>query len=119
MSIHTLRSSTKSQTLAKSMALNLADWQASSVQHFGVASHYTDSLWWRQPGGSGIYLAELIHDGQRPDAEIYSELEVVKAKWGGERIGVYDCWGKVDLAKIGLRRVVQNPWYWRAPATPP
>lgn len=119
MSIQAVRGRSMSPSLTKSMALNLAEWHASSVQHFGVASYYTDCLWWRQPGGSGIYLAALIHDGQRSDAQVHEEVGVVMEKWEGQRVGLYDCWGHYNLAQIGLARGFQNPWYWRAPAAPP
>ena len=98
------------------MALNLADWQASSVQHFGVESMYTDSLWWRRPGGADIYLAALIHDAQRPNAETFAELQIVDELWGEHGYAVYDCWGTRDLTQIGLKPIVKNPWYVRPPS---
>jgi GNAT superfamily N-acetyltransferase len=101
------------------MALNLADWQRSSIQHFGIQSFYTNSLWWRQPGGSGIYLGALIYDAQTPDDETFAELQAVEKHWGAEAFGVYDCWGTRDLTKIGFRRVVKNPWYLRPPGIAP
>lgn len=107
---------TQHDTMTRAMALNLADWHASSVQHFGVESYTTDSLWWRRPGGSGIYLAALIHDHQQPDAEIIAALQAVDEIWGTQGYEVYDCWGSRNLTQVGLRRVVQNPWYLRPPA---
>lgn len=106
-------------TMARAMALNLADWHRSSVQHFGVRNDYTPSLWWRQPGGSGIYLGALIHEGETPDAELFSELRDVQEAWGSQEFELYDCWGTRDLTPIGFRRVVQNPWYLRAPGAAP
>ena len=107
---------TSHATMTRAMALNLADWQASSVRHFGVGSSYTDSIWWRQPGGSGIYLAALIHDNQQDDAATFADLRNVAEVWGDQGYAVYDCWGNRDLAQVGLRRVVKNPWYLRHPA---
>jgi hypothetical protein len=105
--------------MAQAMALNLADWHASSVQHFGLQSFYTNGLWWRQPGGSGIYLGALIHDIERPDGEIFAELQAVEELWGTKGFEIYDCWGSRDLTSIGFRRVVQNPWYLRPPGAAP
>lgn len=99
------------------MALNLADWQARSLHHFGVTSYTTDSIWWRQPGGSGIYLAALVHDAVAPDSQVFSALQEVEAIWGDAGYAVYDCWGTRDLTQIGLKRLVKNPWYLR-PAQP-
>jgi hypothetical protein len=43
MAIQNLGSSTIAQhTMSQAMALNLADWHRSSVQHFGLQSFYTD-----------------------------------------------------------------------------
>lgn len=109
----------RSDTAPRAMALNLADWHVSSVQHFGVESYYTNSLWWRQPGGSGIYLGALIHDAQTPDEETFAELQHICERWGDQGFGVYDCWGSRDLNKIGFSLVVKNPWYLRLPAPAP
>lgn len=125
MSIHTLRNDAETHHSpirnmgTKSMALNLADWHRSSVQHFGIQSSYTDSLWWRQPGGSGIYLGAIIHDAQTPDEELFAELQTVKNAWGEQGFEVYDCWGKRDLTPIGFEKVVKNPWYLRLPGAAP
>ena len=110
---------TLSAQLTRAMALNQDDWHTSSVQHFGVASYYTDTLWWRQPGGSGIYLGAAIHDAELPDAEVLADLAVVQAAWGGQGFAVYDFWGTRDLAAAGFRRMVKNPWYLRLPAPAP
>lgn len=57
---------TLSGQMTRAMALNLADWHTASVQHFGVVSDYTATLWWRQPGGSGIYLGRRFMMGNGP-----------------------------------------------------
>lgn len=116
MSIHTQSNITIHRaTMTRAMALNLADWHTSTVQHFGIETCTTNSIWWRRPGGSGIYLAALIHNDQRPDDETFTELQVVEEAWGDQGYEVYDCWGSRDLAQIGLKRIVKNPWYLRPP----
>lgn len=106
-------------TMSKAMALNLADWHIASVKHDGIASYYTDSLWWRCPGSSGIYLGAIIHDGATADEETFAELRAVKDLWGAQSFGVYDCWGTRDLSEIGFHFIVKNPWYLRPPAPAP
>jgi GNAT superfamily N-acetyltransferase len=105
--------------MARAMALNLADWHRSSVQHFGIESAYTDSLWWREPGGSGVYLAALVHNARPPDADVFEELQDVAERWGAEGYSIYDCFATRDLTQVGLELVVKNPWYVRSPAAPP
>jgi GNAT superfamily N-acetyltransferase len=122
MSAHTLNhepTNTITNNLSRSMALNLADWHRSSVQHFGLESYYTPSLWWRQPGGSGIYLGALIHDAQASDEETFAELQAVERVWGTQGFWIYDCWGTRDLTPIDFEQVVKNPWYLRAPGAAP
>jgi hypothetical protein len=113
---HNLRDNTITRSMTGAMALNLADWHRSSVQHFGVQSFYTDSLWWRQPGGSGIYLGAIVTNNETPDAETFAELRRVEEVWGTEGFGIYDCWGTRDLAPLGYKFGVKNPWYLRQPA---
>lgn len=110
---------TTQRTMSEAMALNLADWHRSSVQHFGLKSFYTDSIWWRTPGGSGIYLGAMICNNETPDAETFAELRQVEEVWGSESFGVYDCWGTRDLSQLGYTFGVKNPWYLRQPAAAP
>jgi GNAT superfamily N-acetyltransferase len=105
--------------MTRAMALNLADWHTSSIQSFGIQSFYTDSLWWRQPGGSGIYLGAIILDAETPDDTLLAELNRVQAAWTPQGFALYDCWATRDLAEAGFERVVKNPWYLRAPAAIP
>jgi hypothetical protein len=115
MSIDTTRNHTTTQP----MALNLADWHRSSIQHFGVESDYTRSLWWRQAGGSGIYLGALIYDAQTPDDETFAELQEVESAWAPQGFWIYDCWGTRDLSSINFKQVVKNPWYLRPAGAAP
>jgi GNAT superfamily N-acetyltransferase len=101
----------------RSMALNLCDWMHSSIRWYGVESAYTETLWWRQPGGSGIYLGAVIVDGEKPDSEVLADLRRVQEAWGSQKISLWDCWGRRDLGEIGLVRHWKNPWYLR-PAAP-
>jgi GNAT superfamily N-acetyltransferase len=101
------------------MALNLADWHRSSIQSFGIQSFYTDSLWWRQPGGSGIYLGAILLDAETPDEKLFAELNRVQTAWTPQGFALYDCWARRDLAEAGFERVVKNPWYLRGPAAIP
>lgn len=106
-------------SMTHAMALNLAAWHRSSVQALGVQSFYTDTLWWRRPGGSGIYLGAIILDAQTPDDVLLAELNRVRAAWGTESFGIYDGWAIRDLSCIGLKQTVKNPWYLRLPANAP
>jgi hypothetical protein len=119
MSVDLRNNTSERATTTKAMALNLADWHVASIKYDGVQSYYTDSLWWRRPGSSGIYLGALIHDAQTADEETFAELQAVKAVWGEQSFGIYDCWGTRDLSEIGFRFVVRNPWYLRPPAPAP
>jgi hypothetical protein len=111
--------SPEDDSMSKAMALNLADWHVASIKYDGVQSYCTDSLWWRRPGSSGIYLGALIHNQQIADEETFAELQAVKGVWGEQNFGIYDCWGTRDLSQIGFRFVVRNPWYLRSPAPAP
>ncbi|MCC6456020.1 MAG: GNAT family N-acetyltransferase [Caldilineaceae bacterium] len=125
MSTHTLHNdadstnTTYDNTMARSMALNLADWHRASLQGFGVESFYTDALWWRQPGGSGIYLGAIVLDAQTPDETLFAELRTVQQAWELRSFGLYDCWATRDLAGVGFERAVKNPWYLREPNASP
>jgi hypothetical protein len=125
MSTHNLRnaadsaSTTYDNSMTRAMAVNLADWHRSSLQGFGVESFYTDGLWWRQPGGSGIYLGAIVIDAQTPDDALFAELNRVQKSWEPAGFGLYDCWATRNLAGIGFDRAVKNPWYLRDPAASP
>jgi GNAT superfamily N-acetyltransferase len=103
--------------MTRSMALNLCNWMESSVRWFGVESYSTPALWWRRPGGSGIYLGAVIIDGERPDTELFSDLNAVKDAWQSNELHLYDCWGRYDLSQWGFVQQWKNPWYLR-PAAP-
>ena len=99
------------------MALNCCAWTEASVRALGVPAFRTRSLWWRDPGGSPIYLAALILDPHAPDQQIFDELHQVHAAWGTSPIVLYDCWATRDLAAVGYDRRSETPWYVR-PAAP-
>ena len=95
------------------MALNCSAWTESSVRSLGVAASRTESLWWRQPGASAIYLAALIFDPHAPDSQILEELSDVRRAWGTSPVSLYDCWATRDLRAVGYERRFQTPWYLR------
>ena len=97
------------------MALNCSAWTESSVRSLGVAASRTESLWWRQPGASAIYLAALIFDPHAPDSQILDELSNVRRAWGTSPVSLYDCWATRDLGSVGYERRFQTPWYARPP----
>ena len=103
-------------TMTRAMALNLATWTYVSAQCLGVQTFRTDSLWWRRPGGSPIYLGAVIVGAQTASHEIFADLRVVQEAWGAEGLTVYDCWAKHDLGKIGLKHLWTTPWYVRPPS---
>ena len=103
-----------SDTVTQAMALNLADWMSASLHPFAVECFADGALWWRQPGGSGIYLGATNVGKYNTSAEFVKELAKVVAAWGEQEFALYDCWGNCDLAAAGFTRLVQNPWYWRA-----
>lgn len=102
-----------SDTATKTMALNLADWMCASLQPFGVETHYDGALWWRQPGGSGIYLGATSVGKYTTSGDFTNDLAKVVTAWGNEEFSLYDCWGTYDLREAGFVREVQNPWYLR------
>jgi GNAT superfamily N-acetyltransferase len=101
----------------RAMALNCAAWTESSVRALGVATFRTPSLWWREPGGSPIYLVALIFDPDAPDERIFDELSGVHRAWGASSVLLYDCWATRDVRALGYERRFQTPWYVR-PASP-
>ncbi len=104
-------------TTTRAMALNYATYTGSSVRALGVLSFQSQSLWWRQPGGSPIYLAALILDPHAPDQQILEELDQIHMAWGTSPFDLYDCWATRDLSAVGYERRFQTPWYVR-PASP-
>jgi hypothetical protein len=105
--------------MARAMALNVADWHTVSLRPYGVRCFQNDSLWWREPGGSGIYLGAIILDAKSPDDEILAGLEAVKTLWGTGDFALYDCYATRDLAGIGFDLVIKNPWHLRPPSPIP
>lgn len=110
---------TFNNAMTRAMALNVADWHTASLRPYGVQCFQNDALWWREPGGSGIYLGAIILDAQAPDDEILAGLEAVKALWGSVDFALYDCYATRDLAGIGFDLVLKNPWHVRPPSPPP
>ena len=97
----------------RQMALNLAAWTAASVRALGVRFSETLSLWWREPGGSPIYLAALVFDADAPDQRLFGDLDAVRAAWGSEPALLFDCHATRDLEPVGWERQFQTPWYLR------
>lgn len=104
-------------TATHAMALNLAAWMGSSLRPYDVATETTDSIWWRQPGASGIYLGALTIADHASDAELHADFGLVTHAWQPKQFGLYDCWASRDLNPLGFKKIVQNPWYLR-PAEP-
>lgn len=107
---------------AEAMARNLADWTDASVRCYSIQTVDAPGLWWRQPGGSPIYLAAVILDAQTPDEALWVELAKVQDAWrtAGVDAWVYDCAGTRDLNALGFELLWKNPWYLRptGPLTP-
>jgi len=103
----------------KAMALNVAAWIDSSVVCLGVQTFRTESLWWRKPGGSPIYLSAIVTDPQVADDVLHTDLRLVETEWGAEGISLWDCWAVRDLGGMGFKRQWMEPWYLRHPSPPP
>jgi len=103
----------------KAMALNVAAWTDSSVVCLGVHTFRTESLWWRKPGGSPIYLSAIITDPQVADDVLQSDLRLVETVWGTEGISLWDCWAARDLSGMGFKRQWMERWYLRHPSPLP
>ena len=101
----------------RAMALNCAAWTEASVRALGVSASRTRSLWWREPGGSPIYLAALIFVADAPDPRIADELEQVHAAWRTSPILLYDCQATRELGAVGYELRFETPWYLR-PVSP-
>lgn len=108
----------ENQAATQAMARNLADWSDASIRCYGVETFYTPGLWWRQPGGSPIYLAGVIFDAETPDDVLLPELGRVQEIWkaAGLETWVYDCAARRDLRSLGFEHQWSNPWYLRQPA---
>lgn len=100
----------------RAMALNWAAFNSSCVRALGLSISQTRSLWWREPGGSPIYLAALLLDPNVADQAIFDDLVSVHDAWTGSPIQLYDLWACRDLAGLGYTRLFQNPWYLRSAA---
>lgn len=73
-----------SDTTTQAMALNLADWMSASLQPLGIEYTYDGTLWWRRPGGSGIYLGATNVGKYTTSADFTNDLAKVVAAWGEE-----------------------------------
>lgn len=103
----------------KAMALNVAAWVDSSVVCLGVQAFRTESLWWRKPGGSPIYLSAIVTDSEVADDVLHADLRLVQTEWGTEGISLWDCWAARDLSGVGFKRQWMEPWYLRHPSPLP
>lgn len=103
----------------KAMALNVAAWIDSCVVCLGAQTFRTESLWWRKPGGSPIYLPAIITDPEVADDVLHADLRLVQTEWGTERISLWDCWATRDLSEVGFTRQWMEPWYLRPPSPLP
>ncbi len=101
------------------MALNVAAWIDSSVVCLGVQTFRTESLWWRKPGGSPIYLSAIVTDAEVADDVLHADLRLVETAWGGEEISLWDCWAAHDLSGMEFKRQWMEPWYLRHPSPLP
>lgn len=99
--------------MTRAMGRNVTDWTEASVRCYGVEAHTTTSLWWRQPGGSGIYLGAAILDVATPDAQLFIDLRKALDAWVEKRLGLYDIWATRDLRALGMTKEWQTPWYLR------
>lgn len=106
--------SSDARDMTGAMARNVADWHGVSVRALGIRTHTTDSLWWREPGGSGIYVA-AIPQGPESDA-LYADLQEVKERWGINGIVVYDAWNLYKSQAFRGEVLFASPWYLRMPA---
>ena len=82
----------------------------------GLATFQSPVIWWREPGGSPIYLAALLLDPDASDQTVFDELASVHEAWKGSAIQLYDFWATRDLKRLGYTRLFQNPWYVRSAA---
>ncbi len=103
----------------KAMALNVAAWIDSSVLCLGVQTSRTESLWWRKPGGSPIYLSAIVTDPAVADDVLHADLRLVETEWGTKQISLWDCWAVRDLSGMGFKRQWMEPWYLRPPSPLP
>lgn len=102
-------------SMTRSMALNVTAWTEASVKAYGISTSTTDSIWWRQPGGSPIYLKASTISDHMSDDELYADLSKVVEAWRPNGFGLYDCWASRDLTPLGFEKIMQSPWYLRPP----
>ncbi|MEM7132877.1 MAG: GNAT family N-acetyltransferase [Chloroflexota bacterium] len=100
-------------SMTRSMALNVTAWTEASVKAYGISTSTTDSIWWRQPGGPGIYLNASTISDHMSDDELAAGLNRVVEDWQPSGFGLYDCWASRDLTPLGFEKVMQSPWYMR------
>lgn len=107
-------SSAANNAMTRAMARNVAEWHDVSVRALGIQTYWTDSLWWRKPGGSGIYVGAIIL-GEETD-ELFSELRSVQEAWGTNEFVVYDAWETHELDRLGAVVQWKDSWYLRSSA---
>lgn len=110
--------SPESRAATQAMARNLVAWTEVSVRGYGIQTFHAPGLWWRQPGGSGIYLAAVILGDPTPDNLILAEMQKAREAWtaAGLDAWVYDCAATRDLSRLGFESMWRTPWYLRRPA---
>ena len=91
------------------MSLNLVAWTEASIKPYGIPTRMTDTLWWRHPGGSGIYLPAAIMDGHCPDDVLFADLKQVAEIWQPRGFVLYDCWANRELSPFGFEKNRRNP----------
>lgn len=115
---HSHQADPTAHALTAAMIDNVIAWTEASVRGFAVPTYHTACLWWRAPGGSGIYLHAVILDPRAPDATLYADLRQAQAMWQDSDFSLWDCWATRDLSGLGYTRQWQSTWYLRPAATP-
>ena len=105
--------------ITREMMLNVAASQDISVAAHGVRTTYGDTLWWREPGGSPIYLEVAVTDPDADDHALRAELMQVETAWGEREFTLWDASADRKLSRRGYSWGFTHAWYLRHPAPLP
>lgn len=107
-------SSAEVSAMTRAMARNVAEWHDASVRAHGIQTHWTDTLWWREPGGSPIYVGAIVLSPETDNLQ--ATLRPVQDAYGAESPPVYDAWDMYKADDFSGEVLFAHPWYVRLPA---
>jgi len=103
--------------LISASARNQADWHDASLRALGVRTSRTGGLWSREPTAPSIYLRAMTLCPVREAPQIAAEIGRLVESDPGAPIVMWDSFGELDLAPLGLSRAPWTGQWWAKAAT--